>query len=121
MSFRSALIFFVVFFVAITLATKDVPAKSRLVVASCYGPGLFGNRTANGSILTPSTIGAAHRSLRFNTRIVFKTNGKRVAARIIDRGPYVPGRSFDLTQAAVQKLGYGSCAMFGIRTIKASK
>lgn len=95
----------------------DAQANTRRVSASCYGPGLWGNKTASGIILRPTTIGAAHRTQHLGRNIVFGAGRKRAAARIIDRGPYVPGREYDLTQALVQRLGYINCQHFGVRTI----
>jgi len=68
---------------------------------SWYGPGFYGNRTACGVVvLEKDTIGVAHRSLPCGTRVTFKWNGRTVVTRVIDRGPYVRGRIFDLTHGA---------------------
>ena len=68
---------------------------------SWYGPGFYGNRTACQVVtLEKDTIGVAHRTLPCGTRVTFKHNGKTVVTRVIDRGPYVPGRIFDLTHGA---------------------
>jgi hypothetical protein len=80
----------------------------RRAVASWYGPGLFGNKLGCGGRLTPSTIGVAHKSMRCGTRLTLRYKGRTVRARVIDRGPYVGGREFDLTQATKQRLGFGS-------------
>ncbi len=52
----------------------------RRAVASAYGPGLYGNRTASGTVLTSATIGVAHRSLPFGTLLVFSAPGHRPSA-----------------------------------------
>jgi hypothetical protein len=80
----------------------------RRAFASYYGPGLYGNKLACGGTLTPSTIGVAHKSLPCGTRVVFRHNGNTVQARVIDRGPYVGGREYDLTEATKRRLGFGS-------------
>lgn len=68
---------------------------------SWYGPGFYGNRTACGVVvLQKDTIGVAHRSLPCGTRVTFRHDGKTVVTRVIDRGPYVAGRIFDLTRGA---------------------
>lgn len=68
---------------------------------SWYGPGFYGNRTACGVVvLEKHTIGVAHRSLPCGTRVTFRHDGKTVVTRVIDRGPYVAGRIFDLTHGA---------------------
>jgi len=66
---------------------------------SWYGPGFYGNRTACGFALTTSLQGVAHRSLPCGTRITFRNpaNGRTVTTRVVDRGPYVPGRQWDIT------------------------
>lgn len=81
----------------------------RPAFASYYGPGLYGNPVAcGGSTLTPSTIGVAHKSLPCGTKLTLRYHGRRVKVRVIDRGPFVAGREFDLTYATKQKLGFGS-------------
>jgi hypothetical protein len=99
--------------------TGDIGAMAwKSAVASSYGPGLWGNRTACGQTLSTTTIGVAHRTMACGTRLKFLgKNGVIVAATVIDRGPYNYSREFDLTQATVQKMGYASSTDFGVRTI----
>lgn len=78
----------------------------RPAVASWYGPGLYGNRLGCGGTLTPSTVGVAHKTMPCGTRLTLRYRGRSVAARVIDRGPYVGGREFDLTAATKQALGF---------------
>jgi len=87
--------------------------KARLFVyragqASYYGPGLYGNRTACGQTLTPSTMGVANRWLPCGTRVTFRYHGRTVTVPVIDRGPFHGSRIWDLTYATKQKLGFGS-------------
>ncbi|GIF96488.1 septal ring lytic transglycosylase RlpA family protein [Catellatospora citrea] len=68
--------------------------------------------TANGETFDPDALTAAHKSLKFNTRVrVTNTaNGKSVVVRINDRGPYIAGRCLDLSRAAfaeIANLGSG--------------
>lgn len=76
-------------------------------MASWYGPGFHGNRTANGETYNQHAMTAAHRSLPFGTRVrVTNTRtGRSVVVRINDRGPYVGGRVLDLSAAAARVLG----------------
>lgn len=69
---------------------------------SWYGPGLFGNGTACGFKLTKSLVGVAHRSLPCGTMVTFRNlkSGKMVTVPVVDRGPYVSGRTWDLTRGA---------------------
>jgi rare lipoprotein A (peptidoglycan hydrolase) len=76
--------------------------------ASWYGPGFYGRTTASGTTLTTGTIGVAHKSMPFGTQITFKYGKRMVRASVIDRGPYVHGREFDLTGALKNALGFGS-------------
>lgn len=73
---------------------------------SWYGPGLIGNGTACGHTLTRSLVGVAHRSLPCGTLITFRSNGRTVTAPVVDRGPYVSGRIFDLTYGLCKKLDH---------------
>lgn len=88
-------------------------SKTRLVNAyraahaSYYGPGLYGNGTACGGRLTPSTIGVAHKTLPCGTKVRFRYHGRTAVARVIDRGPYAGNREWDLTAALRAKLGFG--------------
>ena len=80
----------------------------RAAVASWYGPGLYGNGLACGGTLTPSTLGVAHRTLPCGTKLTLRHGSRSVRVRVIDRGPFVAGREFDLTSATRQRLGFGS-------------
>jgi rare lipoprotein A len=75
--------------------------------ASWYGPGFYGNRTANGEVFRPGTLTAAHRSLPFGTRVrVTNLNhGRSTVVRINDRGPFHGSRVIDLAHGAAQDLG----------------
>ena len=71
---------------------------------SWYGGGLFGNGTACGQKYTKSIIGVAHRSLPCGTKVQFRYKGKVLTVPVIDRGPYVAGRQFDLSYGACRAL-----------------
>jgi rare lipoprotein A len=74
--------------------------------ASWYGPGLRGRRTANGDVLDPNALTAAHRSLPLDSRIRVTNlqNGKSVDVVVNDRGPFHGGRVIDLSVKAAQRL-----------------
>lgn len=80
----------------------------RPAQASWYGPGFYGNRTACGQTLTTSTQGVAHKTMPCGTKLTLRYNGRSARVRVIDRGPYVGDREFDLTYATKRKLGFGS-------------
>ena len=65
---------------------------------SWYGPGLYGNGTACGQKLTKDLVGVAHRTLPCGTMVTFRYKGKTVSAPVIDRGPYVSFRTWDLSK-----------------------
>lgn len=88
----------------------------RYAGASWYGPGLYGNGVACGGTLLPSTMGVAHKTLPCGTKVRIRYEGKQVTVPVIDRGPYVAGRDYDLTEATKNALGYD-----GVDTILASR
>lgn len=73
-------------------------------VASWYGPGLYGGHLACGGTLEPGTWGVANKGLPCGSRVRLCFRGC-VTAPVIDRGPYVGGRTFDLTAPVHQALG----------------
>lgn len=91
-------------------AVESMPASSaagRVTLASWYGPGFIGQRTASGEVYHRDDLTAASRSLPLGTRVqVINLNtGRAVVVRINDRGPYVRGRGIDLSQRAAERIG----------------
>jgi rare lipoprotein A (peptidoglycan hydrolase) len=80
----------------------------RRAYASWYGPGLYGNRLACGGTLKPSTLGVAHKRLPCGSKVRLRYGGRGIVVRVIDRGPFVAGREFDLTAATKRRLRFGS-------------
>jgi rare lipoprotein A (peptidoglycan hydrolase) len=80
----------------------------RQAHASYYGPGLYGNLLACGGTLQPGTLGVAHKTLPCGSRVRFRYRGRTVTVRVVDRGPYVAGRDFDLTAATRSRLRFPS-------------
>jgi rare lipoprotein A len=78
----------------------------RLASASWYGPGLYGNHLGCGGRLAPGRLGVAHKSLPCGSRVTLRHRGRTVRVRVIDRGPYVGGREYDLTEATARKLRF---------------
>ena len=78
----------------------------RYAQASWYGPGFYGRRTGCGGTLWAGKLGVAHKSLPCGTMVTFKRGRREVRVPVIDRGPYVAGREYDLTAATAQKLGF---------------
>jgi hypothetical protein len=82
-----------------TLPQLPDPPTSGIVIASWYGPGFYGNRTACGQVYTPEIIGVAHRTLRCGTMVTIEFRGRSMTVPVIDRGPYIAGRTLDLSNA----------------------
>jgi rare lipoprotein A len=76
----------------------------RLAGASWYGGG--GGLACGGS-LSSSTLGVANKTLPCGTLVTLRYNGHTVRVPVVDRGPYVAGREFDLTEATKRALGFG--------------
>ena len=90
------------------LATAWMPsvahAGSKHVYASWYGPGFHGRRTASGQRFNQYAMTAAHRTLPFGTRVRVSHKNRSVVVVINDRGPFIKGRSLDLSKGAANKL-----------------
>jgi rare lipoprotein A (peptidoglycan hydrolase) len=75
---------------------------------SWYGPGFYGNGGACGMFgsngLDRGDIGVAHRTLPCGTKVTMRYNGRTVVTRVVDRGPYVAGRIFDMTRGLCDAL-----------------
>jgi rare lipoprotein A len=78
----------------------------RYAAASWYGPGLYGNHLGCGGTLQPDRLGVAHKSLPCGAKVTLRHAGRVVRVRVIDRGPYVGGREFDLTAATASRLQF---------------
>src|SRR5437588_3776339 len=87
------------------LPSLEPPPTAGIVLASWYGPGFYGNRTACGQTYTAEILGAAHRTLPCGTIVVLSYGANRVTVPVIDRGPYVVGRALDLSNATRRALG----------------
>ena len=94
---------------ALPIATPSAPRVRSVSTgeASWYGPGFYGNRTANGEVFRPGTLTAAHRTLPFGTkvRVTNLWNGRSAVVRINDRGPFHGRRVIDLAHGAASQLG----------------
>ena len=91
----------ILFVAALVLIT---PVLAACGTASWYGTE-SGNRTANGEPFNGTSMTCAHRSLPFGTKLKLTYGGKTAICRVNDRGPYIKGRSLDLSRAVAVKLG----------------
>jgi peptidoglycan lytic transglycosylase len=80
----------------------------RPAAASYYGPGLYGGALACGGTLQPGTLGVANRTLPCGSKVRLRYRGRAVTVQVVDRGPYVAGRDFDLTAATRARLRFPS-------------
>jgi rare lipoprotein A len=78
----------------------------RWTHASWYGPGLYGNPLGCGGTLVPGRLGVAHKTLPCGSKVTLRHRGRTVRVRVIDRGPYVAGREYDLTEATARRLRF---------------
>jgi rare lipoprotein A len=81
------------------------PVGSYVALAGSSGPGAYGRVTACGGVLGPDTVGVAQPTLPCGVRIFITFQGRTVLTQVVDRGPYEPGRQFDLTDALARRLG----------------
>jgi rare lipoprotein A (peptidoglycan hydrolase) len=88
-----------------TLPPLPDPPTAGIVIASWYGPGFYGNRTACGQVYTPEIAGVAHRTLPCGTLLVLDYRGRTMTVPVIDRGPYIAGRTLDLSNATHVAIG----------------
>jgi rare lipoprotein A len=104
--------------IGIVLATA--PANAEVGVASWYGPGFCGHRTASGERFNCGAMTAAHKHLPFGSRVrvVNLATGRSIVVRINDRGPFVRSRCIDLSPAARRALGMGGTARVRIDVLK---
>ncbi|MCW2926689.1 MAG: hypothetical protein JWM86_657 [Thermoleophilia bacterium] len=99
---------------------KIVPTRSENFgrqVATWYGPGFFGQRTACGQTLRTGTWGIAHRTLPCGTLVTLVHRGRRVTVPVIDRGPF-SGATVDLTSRTKSFLHFRSGVVKMVRVRK---
>ena len=82
-------------------------------VATWYGPGFYGHKTACGIKLTRATLGVAHRRVPCGTQVAIIYDGLTLTVPVIDRGPFAHGADWDLTSATAQALGMTATSHIG--------
>lgn len=106
---KSLIILWLAIFFLSSCSSTKISQSSQLIesgIASWYGPGFQGKKTANGEVFDTNGFTAAHRTLPFDTEILVKnvSNGKSITVRINDRGPYAKDRIIDLSKAVAKRL-----------------
>jgi peptidoglycan lytic transglycosylase len=101
-------------------ALTCLESRAQAQLASYYGKELAGRRTASGERFNPGAMTAAHRTLPLGTRVRVTNihNGRSVIVRINDRGPFVKGRSIDLSSGAARAIGMGTAANVRMEVIR---
>jgi rare lipoprotein A len=101
----------------VTRAISSSPTVSIIVyrpsIATQYGPGFYGQKTACGVTLKASTLGVAHRTLKCGTPVALYYRGRTIVVPVIDRGPYANNADWDLTEATGRALGVNGIATIG--------
>ncbi|MCX7831761.1 MAG: septal ring lytic transglycosylase RlpA family protein [Actinobacteria bacterium] len=91
--------------------------KSWSCYASWYGNEFHGRRTASGEIFNQWDFTVAHRSLPFGTFVLIRRGDRAIVAKVTDRGPFIPGREFDLSRACAEALGFSGVAKIEVEII----
>ena len=110
------------FATAALLVATTATSMANTVVASwydCAKPGECSKHrlTASGERFNPNALTAAHRSLPFGTRVRVTHKGRSVTVRINDRGPFIKGRSIDLSRAAARAIGCKGVCRVGMTVV----
>lgn len=98
---------------------KSDKYKKIVGMASWYGPGFHGRKTASGERFNQHALTAAHKTLPLGTLVQVRNldNNRSVVVTINDRGPFVRGRVIDLSRGAAQKIGLASTEKVEITVI----
>ena len=90
-------------------AGRQAPARRDLTgLASWYGPGFHGRKTASGERFNQGKLTAAHRTLPMGTkvRVINEENGRSIVVTVNDRGPFIKGRVIDVSKRAAELLEF---------------
>ena len=90
----------------------------RPALATFFGPGLYGNPTYCGAVLTPVLHGVAHRTLPCGTQVAILYDRREIIVPVVDRGPFNEGYDWDLTQATADALGFTASGAIGYVRVK---
>ncbi len=99
-----------------------VPAHRTAVrpteIATWFGPGFYGHKTACGQTLTPGVVGVANRTLPCGTLVKVAYHGHALTVPVLDRGPYSHiGANWDLTAGAAAALGITETVRIATRVV----
>ena len=107
----SKLIFSLLLALGMLFSMPTYATAAETMVASWYGHPYHGRKTASGERYNMWAFTAAHRTLPFGTKLRVTYKDRSVVVVINDRGPFIKGRSLDLSRAAADKIG---CTAVGV-------
>jgi rare lipoprotein A (peptidoglycan hydrolase) len=87
-----------------TTASTPAAPSTKAQIATWFGPGFYGQKTACGQTMSPVIVGVASRTLPCGTLVLVNYKGHRLTVPVIDRGPYANGATWDLTRGAASAL-----------------
>lgn len=98
----------VIIFLLLTMLATPEPIEYSYTKVSWYGNQFHGRKTASGIKYDQNTLVAASRDLPFGTEVEITNmnNDKSIVVKIVDRGPFVTGRDFDLSKAAFDSIAH---------------
>jgi hypothetical protein len=85
----------------------------RSAIATWYGPGFYGRATACGRRMTTRLLGVAHPKLPCGTQVDLLYKGRSITVPVVDRGPFRPKTSWDLTRATARALRFTATDTIG--------
>jgi rare lipoprotein A len=97
----------------VTVVTGADTSAMRVAVASRFDD--YERPLACGGVLGRDQQGVAHKTLPCGTEVTIEYRGRTVTVPVIDRGPYVDGREFDLAGATANALGFGGVHRVRVR------
>ncbi|HEY2141931.1 MAG TPA: septal ring lytic transglycosylase RlpA family protein [Solirubrobacteraceae bacterium] len=100
-----------------TGSAPSLPKVHKTAIATWFGPGFYGQKTACGQTLTPLVVGVANRTLPCGTLVKVSYLRHRLVVPVIDRGPYANGADWDLTTEAAHALGVEETVRIGTRVV----
>jgi rare lipoprotein A (peptidoglycan hydrolase) len=99
-------------------ATSPAAKVHTSGIATWFGPGFYGQKTACGQTLTPGVVGVANRTLPCGTLIKVTYDGHALTVPVLDRGPYSHiGADWDLTAGAATALGITETVRIGTHVV----
>jgi rare lipoprotein A (peptidoglycan hydrolase) len=93
----------------------------RPAMATWYGPGFYGHKTACGVKMTRTLLGVAHKKLPCGSQVAVLYKGHRITVPVVDRGPFRRGTAYDLTAATAQALGFEHTDRLGAVRLRAAE